>query len=183
MNVRPIVDLTGDAHFSEVTFDDVFLADDALIGDEGAGWEQVTAELAFERSGPERLYSSVVLLDAWMAHLRRHGAQRREHRHARQLRHATRDLAQHVGGGHGASWRAAKVRSSKRRWSRTSARSSSRPFRRCSKPPSAPTRAQAPDAELYRTLAYLSQISPTFSLRGGTREILRGMIARGLGLR
>jgi len=39
------------------------------------------------------------------------------------------------------------------------------------------------DADLYRTVAYLSQISPTFSLRGGTREILRGMIARGLGLR
>jgi len=40
-----------------------------------------------------------------------------------------------------------------------------------------------PDAELYRTVAYLSQVSPTFSLRGGTREVLRGMIARGLGLR
>ena len=39
------------------------------------------------------------------------------------------------------------------------------------------------DLELYRTIAYLSQIAPTYSLRGGTREILRGMIARGLGLR
>ncbi|HBO81519.1 MAG TPA: acyl-CoA dehydrogenase, partial [Cupriavidus sp.] len=39
------------------------------------------------------------------------------------------------------------------------------------------------DGELLRTVAYLSQISPTFSLRGGTREILRGMIARSLGLR
>ena len=39
------------------------------------------------------------------------------------------------------------------------------------------------DADLYRTVAYVSQISPTYSLRGGTREILRGMIARGLGLR
>jgi hypothetical protein len=39
------------------------------------------------------------------------------------------------------------------------------------------------DAELYRTVAYLNQVAPTFSLRGGTREILRGMIARGLGLR
>ena len=28
---------------------------------------QVNAELAFERSGPERLYSSIVLLDTWMA--------------------------------------------------------------------------------------------------------------------
>jgi hypothetical protein len=33
------------------------------------------------------------------------------------------------------------------------------------------------------TLAYLQQLSPVFTLRGGTREILRGMIARGLGLR
>ena len=39
------------------------------------------------------------------------------------------------------------------------------------------------NADLYRTAAYVSQISPTYSLRGGTREILRGMIARGLGLR
>ena len=39
------------------------------------------------------------------------------------------------------------------------------------------------DAELLRTSAYVSQIAPTYSLRGGTREILLGMIARGLGLR
>ena len=37
--------------------------------------------------------------------------------------------------------------------------------------------------ELRATLSYLQQLSPVFSLRGGTREILRGMIARGLGLR
>jgi hypothetical protein len=39
------------------------------------------------------------------------------------------------------------------------------------------------DPELLRTLAYVMQVSPAYSLRGGTREILRGMIARGLGLR
>ena len=39
------------------------------------------------------------------------------------------------------------------------------------------------DAELYCAVAYVSQVAPTYSLRGGTREILRGMIARGLGLR
>jgi hypothetical protein len=39
------------------------------------------------------------------------------------------------------------------------------------------------DADLIATAAYLTQVAPTFSLRGGTREILRGMIARGLGLR
>ena len=40
-----------------------------------------------------------------------------------------------------------------------------------------------PDATLpgglARTLQYVSQIAPAFSLRGGTREVLRGMIARG----
>ena len=43
--------------------------------------------------------------------------------------------------------------------------------------------SQPPSAELLRALAYVSNMAPTFSLRGGTREILRGMIARGLGLR
>ena len=32
-------------------------------------------------------------------------------------------------------------------------------------------------------LGHLLQVSPSFSLRGGTREILKGIIARGLGLR
>jgi hypothetical protein len=41
---------------------------------------------------------------------------------------------------------------------------------------------QRPDM-LLRTLAYVLQVCPSFSLRGGTREILRGVIARGLGLR
>ena len=70
VTVRPIQDLNGDAHFCEVFFQDVELADAALVGSEGGGWQQVTAELAFERSGPERLYSSVVLLNEWLAWLR-----------------------------------------------------------------------------------------------------------------
>jgi hypothetical protein len=46
-----------------------------------------------------------------------------------------------------------------------------------------PDGAAAPPPLLMRTLAYVSQMAPTFSLRGGTREILRGVIARGLALR
>ncbi|MEN9315053.1 MAG: hypothetical protein RIS35_1446, partial [Pseudomonadota bacterium] len=37
--------------------------------------------------------------------------------------------------------------------------------------------------EVARVISYNTQMAPSFSLRGGTREILRGMIARGLGLR
>lgn len=44
ITVRPIVDLAGDAHFSEMFFDDVTLADDALVGNEGEGWKQVNAD-------------------------------------------------------------------------------------------------------------------------------------------
>jgi acyl-CoA dehydrogenase len=39
------------------------------------------------------------------------------------------------------------------------------------------------DSSLYQVMSYLLRASPSFSLRGGTREILRGIIAKGLGLR
>jgi hypothetical protein len=38
-------------------------------------------------------------------------------------------------------------------------------------------------SDFEKTLGYLVQHAPSFSLRGGTREVLRGIIARGLGLR
>jgi alkylation response protein AidB-like acyl-CoA dehydrogenase len=56
--IRPILALTGEHHFNEVVFTDCFLPDGALLGREGDGWNQVTSELAFERSGPERFLSS-----------------------------------------------------------------------------------------------------------------------------
>lgn len=182
VEVRPIVDLTGDAHFSEVTFDNVFLADDALIGDEGAGWQQVTAELAFERSGPERLYSSVVLLDCWRAHLRRHGASDTDlallgsfTTQLATLRCLSIAVTARLAHGESPVVEAALVKDIGTEFEQAipaqlEAAISADP-------------AQTIDPELYRTVAYLSQISPTFSLRGGTREVLRGMIARGLGLR
>ena len=73
LTVRPIRDMSGDSHFCEVFFDQVQLDAQALIGVEGQGWEQVTAELAYERSGPERLYSSLVLFDQWLDFVRQPG--------------------------------------------------------------------------------------------------------------
>jgi hypothetical protein len=62
IEVRPVAALTGEHHFNEVVFKDVFVAADCVIGTIGEGWQQVTSELANERSGPERFLSSFTLL-------------------------------------------------------------------------------------------------------------------------
>lgn len=180
--VRPIRDLAGDAHFSEVTFDDVALDADALLGQEGSGWAQVNAELAFERSGPERLYSSVVLLDGWIDALRRrpgvaHGVEAigRLMAHLAVLRAMSIAVTSRLAAGDSPLVEAAVVKDLGTAFEQSIPALVEGALGECA--------ALADDATLYRTLAYVTQIAPSYSLRGGTREILRGMIARGLGLR
>ena len=64
VDIRPIVSMGGDHHFNEVHLDGVFIPDDRVLGTVGAGWKQVTSELGFERSGPERVLSTFQLLAA-----------------------------------------------------------------------------------------------------------------------
>lgn len=182
VTIKPIRDLAGDAHFSEVFFDDVLLSDDALIGQEGGGWEQVTAELAFERSGPERLYSSIVLLDTWIDCLRRcantdaHAATvGRLVAHLATLRNMSIAVTGQLAHGASPVVEAALVKDIGTEFEQSVPALIEAAI---AADPSADV-----DADLYRTVAYVSQVAPTYSLRGGTREILRGMIARGLGLR
>ncbi|APX75403.1 Acyl-CoA dehydrogenase fadE12 [Achromobacter insolitus] len=182
VTVRPIEDLAGDAHFSEVFFDNVELAEDALIGEEGAGWAQVNAELAFERSGPERLYSSMALLECWLAHCRGldDNASNRETlgsllTQMAVLRAMSLSVAGKLAAGRSPATEAALVKDLGTELEQAIPRLIGDALgRRPDQPAPLP---------LLRTLAYLEQVAPTFSLRGGTREILRGIIARGLGLR
>ena len=159
------------------------LGPDALLGQEGQGWAQVNAELALERSGPERLLSSIVLMDALIAWQRslpepdpvavaEIGAM-----HARHvvLRSMSIALTAMITRGENPLVAAAVMKDLGTRGEQDLAEVVTRlvggdPSR------SAPV-------ELLEALSYTSQMAPTFSLRGGTREILRGMIARGLGLR
>lgn len=183
VTIRPIRDLSGDAHFAEVFFEDVDLPDGALIGNEGEGWKQVTAELAFERSGPERIYSSVVLLDAWIRHLQGVGRQ-----DAATLA-LVGDFTARLG-----VLRAMSIACT----ARLAAGESPVTEASLVKDLGTAFEQQLPaligddlaahpdeaiDTELYRTLLYVTHVAPSFSLRGGTREILRGIIARGMGLR
>lgn len=63
VSVKPIKFLTGERHFNEVFFEDVFVPDNRIVGTIGEGWKQGLAELAFERSGPERILSTFPLLE------------------------------------------------------------------------------------------------------------------------
>lgn len=64
VTIRPIISMGGDHHFNEVHLDGVFVPDDRVLGTVGEGWGQVTSELGFERSGPERFLSTFQLLAA-----------------------------------------------------------------------------------------------------------------------
>ena len=67
VDVHPITFIDGTSDFNEVVLDDVFIPDDLVLGEVGNGWAQNTAELAFERGGPDRLLSPFGVLRAWLA--------------------------------------------------------------------------------------------------------------------
>lgn len=179
--VRPIRDLAGGEHFNEVYLDNVRLDADALIGTEGQGWEQVTAELAFERSGPERFLSSIALLHTLIDTvgprpnaLQANAVGRLTARLVVLRQMSLAVTAELATGGH-PTWAAS-----------------------CLKDLGAAFEQEIPElaqqvldiapaidggSDHAQVLAALMQMAPSFSLRGGTREILRGIIARGLGLR
>lgn len=181
VTVRPIRDLTGGEHFNEVFFDDVALDRDALVGTEGNGWQQVMAELAFERSGPERFLSSMALLNTLIAQI---GAEPdalqafqigRITARLMALRAMSLSVTAQLDAGEDPAWGASCVKDIGTALEQE-----------------LPEVAQLLDTAEPRVdsggdhaqvLAYLTQLAPSFSLRGGTREILRGILARGLGVR
>ena len=179
---RPIKDLTGRAHFNEVFFEDAMLPADALVGAEGGGWKQVTEELAFERSGPERYLSCFILLRKLIdvladsdnpAILSRLGSQIAL---VTALRNMSLSVAGMLNEGLDPSLQASVVKDVG-----------------CSVEQGLPGLAQElvdlepslaeSGIDYQQVLGNLVQLAPSFSLRGGTPEIMRGIIARGLGLR
>lgn len=181
ISIRPIVNMAGAHDFNEILFEDVKVPLDALVGQEGNGWNQVLSELAFERSGPERFLSSFVLLEAYAALARREPAPA----HAAligafitriaPLRGMSISIAGQLGRGESPNFEAALV---KEMGSLVEQDIGERILDQVA--------AQAdPDSNdpVSRLLAEAVLHAPSFSIRGGTREILRGIIARDLGLR
>ena len=176
ITVRPIANLTGESHFNEVFLDEVFVPETMLIGAEGDGWRQVGAELAYERSGPERYLSSIRLFLEFLRVVGREPSEAERlligEMTARlwTLRQMSLSIAGRLAAGENPAVAAAVVKDLGTTLEQDIPRD---------------VQAIAPEGDeaFHRTLAYLLQTSPSFSLRGGTREILRGIIARELGLR
>lgn len=183
IDISPIVLMTGEHHFNEVTFNDVFIDDANLLGAEGDGWRQVTAELSFERSGPERILSTAPLLTALLRLL---AAQHDLDGHAAaavgglmarliSLRQLSVSVARDLAAGQSPVNEAALVKDLGTR------------FEQESVDLAADLLSYVDSGAARDHVAALVEVSrahaPLFTLRGGTNEVLRGMVARGMGLR
>ncbi|MBO9524109.1 MAG: acyl-CoA dehydrogenase family protein [Nocardioidaceae bacterium] len=177
VHIRPIRLLTGEHHFNEVVLDDVLVADDRVLGEPGDGWHQVTSELAMERSGPERILSTFPLLAAAVPSLGPGGASALGGTVARlwALRQLSLAVAGRLEAGVAPAVEAAAVKDLGTRFESTVI-DLVRTLVRVEPDPGATD-------EVTRMLAESVLHSPGFTLRGGTNEILRGVVARELGVR
>ena len=181
IQISPIIDMAGEHHFNQVIFDDTFLPSDALLGEKGEGWSQVMSELAFERSGPERFLSSFALIEELIRLLRQDATEAQQAEigrlsaHLMVLRQMSRSVAGMLNEGKNPALQAAIVKDLGALFEQDIPRLARSLISRPAVPGGRDSYAAV--------LAYTELAVPSFSLRGGTREILRGIIARGLGLR
>lgn len=175
ITMRPILMMTGEHHFNEVVLDEVFVPNEMVLGTVGNGWEQVTAELAYERSGPERFLSTIQLL----VQLCRHALSTGEDAAIRavgdiysqlwSVRQLSLQVAAALDMGKVPDTTAALVKDIGTQFEQESVdlvRSVVRDL--------------VPGSTLDKLLWQATQHSPGFTLRGGTNEVLRILIARGL---
>ena len=180
VRIEPIVLMTGEHHFNEVIFDDVFVPDTDVLGEVGNGWHQVTAELSFERSGPERMLSTVPLIAAAIRVLS--AGSPPDDRTAADigdlvarlisLRQLSVWVARTLSDGRDAANQAALVKDLGTRFEQESVGIVADLLDQSPRTP-----------EVAALLATGWLHKPVFTLRGGTNEVLRGVIARGMGLR
>jgi alkylation response protein AidB-like acyl-CoA dehydrogenase len=175
VTVRPIKLLSGEPHFNEVIFEDAFVPLEMLVGAEGEGWKQVTSELAYERSGPERFLSTFPLLAETVKELGddpgEAGARALGVLYARlnALRGLSMDVARRLQAGESPNVQAALVKDL--------GTSFEQELIEVARLLVSPDSAGPEFRRLYQEAV---THAPGFTLRGGTNEILRGIVARGL---
>jgi acyl-CoA dehydrogenase len=182
IKVNPINQMTGKPGFNEVVFDEAFVPDDHVMGEIDGAWKQATSELAYERSGPERfLETFYVLLELIRVlgpapDLRSAEGLGRLVAQLHTLRRMSVSVAGMLQAGKEPVVEGSIVKDLGTIWEQ--------------KLPGRVRELAAflePEilnrATLEDQLAFATMIAPKLTIQGGTTEILRGIIARGLGLR
>jgi len=177
--VRPIYNLAGSHDFNEVVFDNAFVANDCLLGEPGNGWTQVTSELALERAGPERFLTNLAVLkdlidvlgpDPSAASARQIG---RLFSHLWTLRTASLSVAGMLEAGELPNVESALVKDLGTAFQQEL--------------PSVArlvaSSEKLTDESLLHVIERAVMVAPAYTIQGGTTEVLRGIIARGLHLR
>ncbi|MCK0516714.1 acyl-CoA dehydrogenase family protein [Williamsia sp. DF01-3] len=187
VDISPIELMSGEHHFNEVALTDVFVPDSEVLGEVGNGWHQVTAELSYERSGPERFLSTMPLLLAVIGWLSAGDFSPSPSITAAvgdlgsrviALRQLSTAVARALEAGDSPANQAALVKDLGTRFEQDSVDLVSRLLDDVE----ADT-GRAPTPEIAELLRDARLHQALFTLRGGTNEVLRGVIARGLGLR
>lgn len=178
MTISPIPFIDGTRHFCEVAFEDVHLPDSARLGNVGAGWGQNTSELALERGGVDRWMSMMPLLEHWAKSegvLDSVPAQIDLGRILARLwvyRGMSLSIARLVDDGHFPVVEAALVKEMGTQFEQESLNLVRRHYGRT------PSLASSDPWEVLLSQAIL--VGPSWTLRGGTTEILRSVISKGL---
>ena len=178
VQVNPIYSQLGTHIFNEVVLTDVFVPDENLIGVEGEGWKQVTSELKYERSGPERYLSSTQLLIEMIDAADPYANEQTEAigrliAKYSALRQMSQGIALMMSKGEDPALAASVVKDQGALMEQSIPNIAHDKF----------GEQIGTGSDLEKVMNFLTVSSPSFSLRGGTREILRGIIARGMGLR
>jgi acyl-CoA dehydrogenase len=182
IRINPIYQMSGLHDFNEVVFEDAFMPDDHVLGEIDGAWKQATSELAYERSGPERFLETLYILIELVRVLGPEPDLRSAEgvgRLVAQL-HTLRRMSVSVAGmlqaGKEPVVEGSIVKDVGTIWEQ--------------KLPARVRELAAfvePEAgnrvTLEEQLAFATTIAPKLTLQGGTTEVLRGIIARGLGLR
>ena len=178
LEINPITFLDGTADFAEVVFNDVFVPDDLILGQEGDGWHQCTSELSFERAGAERWLSPILIVESW---IREHSDQfgpealrflGRATARWWGIRQVSLSVARMIDEGKAPSVESAIGKDLGTEFEQQIIADLQQLVEL---EPTLET-----DSTFQRLLARALLVSPSWKIRGGTNEILRGIIGKGL---
>ena len=178
MTISPIPFIDGEEHFCLLTFEDVFVPDTRRLGEVGWGWMQNQEELVLERGGVDRWMSAMPVLERWVRHEQDLDSTRLKDDLAGIVARCwafhgmSLSVARMVDAGELPKTEAALVKDMATRFEQECVESVVRHLGRMPDPTS--------DDPFEALLATAVLDSPSWTLRGGTTEILHNLIAKEL---